>query len=69
MGSSTSGGTYSSGSGYSVVKGLNVRGWSGSLNSIRALKIKDKADFTRVQKGYDRLDRIYSNVNNYLGNQ
>lgn len=65
MGSSTSGGAYSSGSGYTVVKGLRVSGWSGVARS--ALEINYSADFTRVQGGYDRLDRIYNNVNNYLG--
>lgn len=49
----TSGGTWTSGSGYSVVKGMTI-------NHTTALtKLTYKADFQLVQNGYDKIDKIY----------
>lgn len=56
-GASTSGGTWSHGTGYAVCKGMTVKGTSGA---VATLTITYKVDFQNVQKGFDQLNRVYS---------
>ncbi|MGP6381817.1 hypothetical protein ACR9F9_01155 [Streptococcus dysgalactiae subsp. equisimilis] len=59
----TSGGTWSSGSGYSVCKGMLVSGNAGLVG----LQATYYVDFQKVQGGYDRLDRAYGATVNGAG--
>lgn len=63
-GASTSGGKWTSGSGYAICTGLKVSGNSGLIG----LQISYKVDFQHVQGGYDKFDRIYSTEVDGLGN-
>lgn len=47
------GGSWTSGSGYSICKGTAIHGFSFGFELVF------KADYTSVQGGYDQLDRIY----------
>ncbi|HEN9993459.1 TPA: hypothetical protein ACG6KQ_002074 [Streptococcus agalactiae] len=51
----TSGGTWFSGSGYNVCKGMRVSGNAGLVGLQSSYYI----DFQKVQGGYNRLDRVY----------
>lgn len=51
--SSSSGGSWSSGTGYRAVRGLLVRSKKSNFT------LQYKASFTNVQKGYDKIDGIY----------
>lgn len=54
-GASSSGGSWQTGSGYTVCKGMKVKVNAGKIG----LEINYKVDFQNIQKGYDRLDRVY----------
>lgn len=55
-GASTSGGSWSHGTGYAVCKGMTVKGNSGLIG----LQVSYKVDFQNVQYGFDQLNRVYS---------
>lgn len=59
----TSGGTWQSGSGYAVCRGMKVTGNSGAIG----LQVKYTVDFQKVQGGFDRLDRVYGTTVDGLG--
>ncbi|MGG2072855.1 hypothetical protein AB1J28_05865 [Lysinibacillus irui] len=52
----TSGGTWSSGSGYTCVKGVKVLGWY----SYPSIEMSFKADFCMNSGTYDEISRVYS---------
>ncbi|CYU62445.1 TPA: hypothetical protein ACGO00_001483 [Streptococcus suis] len=60
---STSGGSWSSGSGYKVCKGMKVTGNSGLIG----LQVSYFVDFQNIQAGYDRIDRVYGALVDGLG--
>lgn len=62
-GASSSGGSWQTGSGYAVCKGMKVKGNAGKIG----LEINYKVDFQNIQKGYDRLDRVYGATADGLG--
>lgn len=53
-GASTSGGSWQSGSGYAVCKGMRV-----SASALGVVNAYYNVDFTHVQSGADHLDRVY----------
>lgn len=55
FGASYTPGSLSTGSGYAVNKGMKITGKEGVI----VLNIEYRADITRVNQGYDRIDRIY----------
>lgn len=59
----TSGGTWQTGSGYAVCKGMTVTGQAGKVG----LTVKYKVDFQNNQGVYDRLDRVYGATADGLG--
>lgn len=57
-GAGTSGGSWQTGSGYAVCKGMKVTGNSGMIG----LQVSYKVDFQNLQRNYDRLDRVYGST-------
>ncbi|MGM0200240.1 hypothetical protein [Enterococcus sp. AZ149] len=55
FGAGSSGGSWQTGSGYAVCKGMRVSGNSGMIG----LQVSYKVDFQNLQRNYDRLDRVY----------
>lgn len=59
----TSGGTWQTGSGYAVCKGMTITGQAGAIG----LTVKYKVDFQINQGVYDKLDRVYGATVDGLG--
>lgn len=62
-GAGTSGGSWQTGSGYAVCKGMKVSGNAGKIG----LQVSYKVDFQILQRNYDRLDRVYGATIDGLG--